>query len=131
MKISKLIKILDREEKQRSKGLVTISTEILSDSAFDLKSFLREKFSQALARQQDAELRRILYGEGVTAIPTGLLRGNGFVRAAFEEVGRAKRKVREFSNPMPECPGCGAAFGMELCHCKRGCKCERCSRKKR
>jgi hypothetical protein len=35
------------------------------------------------------------------------------------------------SNPTPECPGCGAAAGMELCHCKPGCACARCAKKKR
>jgi hypothetical protein len=34
------------------------------------------------------------------------------------------------SNPTPECPGCGAAAGMELCHCKSGCTCARCAKKK-
>jgi hypothetical protein len=34
------------------------------------------------------------------------------------------------SNPTPECPGCGAAAGMELCHCKPGCNCLRCAKRR-
>jgi post-segregation antitoxin (ccd killing protein) len=58
MKIGKLIKILDAEEalqqlENRSRGMVTVSTELLQDSALDLRHYLRTAFARALARQVD------------------------------------------------------------------------------
>lgn len=56
--------------------------------------------------------------------------GYKFRAVPFVEVKKDK-VTRDFKAKLPtECPGCGAYPGMELCHCRPGCNCERCERRR-
>lgn len=56
MKIEKLIEILDKEEAERQRGMVTVSLELLRESDFDMRSFLADAFSKRMSRNLDREL---------------------------------------------------------------------------
>ena len=50
MKIEKLIEILDKEEAERQRGMVTVSLELIRESNFDLRPFLADAFSKRMSR---------------------------------------------------------------------------------
>jgi hypothetical protein len=57
MKIEKLIEILDKEEAERQRGMVTpVSLELIRESNFDLRPFLADAFSKRMSRNLDREL---------------------------------------------------------------------------
>ncbi len=58
MKIEKLIEILDREEAERLRGMVTVSLELIDDVNFDIRPFLADAISKRLARNLDRELTK-------------------------------------------------------------------------
>lgn len=107
MKIEKLIKILDAEERSK------LSLELLQDSKFNLRAYLRERIAIAQARIFDAEMRRILYGDGVSPIPSRMLRGKSVVQSAFDELATIKKQRR--------CTNCDSMLKGGLCQ-NYGCE---------
>ena len=66
MKIEKLIEILDKEEAERQRGMVTVSLELIRESNFALRLFLADAFSKRMSRNLDRELTNTAEWIGVT-----------------------------------------------------------------
>lgn len=52
MLLGKLIKLLDAEEAEKSRGLLRISYELLQDSAFDLGAYLQTAFAEKTTKRR-------------------------------------------------------------------------------
>lgn len=95
MKIEKLIEILDREEAERLRGMVTVSLELLNDVNFDWRPFLADAFSKRMARKLDRELTNT-----AEWIPSKTVRQVENCRSGCQLIWYAKDDIRSIINPV-------------------------------